>query len=484
MTDVTAPRRRFRPDPAVWATVDATLRRHAARTANALDTRDLAGKLWTRYRNHQPEHRAGHLFELMHAHGFNRDAIGKGAAVRARVTEWVGRPHAAADIELVDASRVVAEAQAKRCGDAAATALGHARAEYAGMQRVSPADQLADVNRKIDKRLALNPDGIRYDAFADARAHGTDRLHAEGVESRPITKAEVDRAAASPVGWANRQVAAEAGRQVGAAAVRGAAIGGAVSGVVETARQTARVRAGETSVAAAATEAAGDTARSAVRAGVLAGLEQGVRIGVAAGRVPAGFGTGTLPGAVAGATTDVAAAGLAYARGTIDGGEFASRSCESALQTGLMWACGTVGQTVIPLPVVGALAGGFVGQWSATVIAGGLAAAVEAAREDALEEERIAVLEAERHEAVATALRMREAVQDLGRERDAYLTAVVAPQLDAALLAVLEGSDDAVALLADLTSAFAGTPVFGTVDEFDAWMRDPDVVLVLDPNMT
>jgi phage tail tape-measure protein len=131
--------------------------------------------------------------------------------------------------------------------------------------------------------------------------------------------------------------------------------------------------------------------------------------------VPSALGAGTIPKALAGAVQEVAAAGLAMARQEIDAGEFAARSCESTLQTALVWACGAVGQSVIPVPVVGALVGGFVGQHSATVIVQGLHQAVAAAREDGLEEARVALLEAEAAAAVETAVLLSEAERALGR---------------------------------------------------------------------
>jgi hypothetical protein len=57
----------------------------------------------------------------------------------------------------------------------------------------------------------------------------------------------------------------------------------------------------------------------------------------------------------------VVEAGTAFARSEITAAEFAARSCESTLQTGLTWMCGALGQTVLPVPVVGALVGGLVG---------------------------------------------------------------------------------------------------------------------------
>jgi hypothetical protein len=93
----------------VWAAVHAATRRLAEQTTNALDTRALAARLDARYRNVDLRQRAGHMFELMHAHGFNRDAIKQGSRLRARVTNWDGAPAAAADLHIVDGARVVAE---------------------------------------------------------------------------------------------------------------------------------------------------------------------------------------------------------------------------------------------------------------------------------------------------------------------------------------------------------------------------------------
>jgi hypothetical protein len=148
---------------------------------------------------------------------------------------------------------------------------------------------------------------------------------------------------------------------------------------------------------------------------------------------------------------------------------------------GMVWAFGAVGQTVLPVPVVGALVGGLVGQIAATAIAQGLQIAIAAAREAGVEEERIAALEAEACAAVTAAVVLGEAERALGEQRKAYVTATVGPLLEDALHAVALGSDDAVKRLTELTTSFAGKPLFCTVEEFNRWMAEPGA-LVLDPN--
>lgn len=466
----------------VWATVQAATRRLAEHTGNSLATRDLVARLDARYRNVGLEQRAGHMFELMHAHGFNRDAITRGSLLRARITNWNGAPAAAADLHIVDSARVVAEAQAKLRGKVAEAAFDQATARYEGMQRLVAADQLDDLNALLDKRLAASPEGLHYEAYQDVRAHSTDCLRHDGVASDPISRVEALDAATSPRSWGNRQAASAAAKQVGAAAAVGAAGGAITAGVCAAAAEAARARTGETTISGAAWSAAGAATRGAAREGTLAGLAETVKVAAAAGKMPAALGAGTVPAAVVEAVAAVSAAGLAFARGQIDAGDLAAQSCESTLQTGLVWACGTVGQTVIPLPVVGAMVGGLVGQWSATIIAQGLRDAAEAARADAVAEERIALLEAEILDAVAAAARLSDAESELGRHRGAYVTAIVLPLLDDALLAVADGSADAVKMLVELAGAFAGRPLFCTFEEFDARMRDDDLTLLLNPN--
>lgn len=110
----TGPRgtRRGRPrwtDAAVWAAVEAGTRQLAEQTGETLRTRVLAHRLATVYGRLDLPQRAGHLFELMHASAFNREAIANGFGVRAHVTgctvydaHTAREPWQAGDLMLVD----------------------------------------------------------------------------------------------------------------------------------------------------------------------------------------------------------------------------------------------------------------------------------------------------------------------------------------------------------------------------------------------
>jgi len=489
---------------AAWALVNAATGRAAAQTAEALRVEKIAQRVAYRYPNATLPQLAGRMFEVMHELSFNHDAIAKGSKTRATTTEWVlgGSQSAAADLHLRDeGGRLLAQAQAKVMGDTVRAARSIVNGRYEGMQRLIPGDQLDAVKRVLGERLTLNPEGLGFTDYVDAEAHVTATLHVDDpslhsgffrrggqVHSAPISTTEARTAAEDIAGWGKDQVHHAASHQVTTAMAAGALTGAALAGVVEAAKQAARVRAGETSAAAAAATAAGAAAMGAVRSASVAGLGEAISVAVAAKALPTVLGKGCTPAAMAGAVVDIAEAGVAFARGSIDAAELAERCCESALQTVLVGVCGALAQTAIPVPVVAGLVGGLVGQAAATLISQGLRAALSAARADlaageVVDEELLAVLADETACAIATAILLGEAERALGAERNAYVSATVSPLLDDALIAVTSASpEEALKRLAEVAHCFNGQPLFVTVEEFDAWMGDPTTSLMLNPN--
>ncbi|GAB7192135.1 hypothetical protein NUM3379_28440 [Kineococcus sp. NUM-3379] len=260
-------------DAATWALVNASTRKLADQTAEALRIREIAQQIAARHRNTGLPQRAGHLFEVMHEASFNRNAIKKGSALRAPTTEWAagGSQNAAADLHILDGQRLLAAAQAKLMGRATTTARSIANDRYDGMQRLIAVDQLKTVEDLLDRRLTLNPEEINYADYADARAHVTDTLHAGIVSSRPVTTTRAHKAAA----------------------------------------------------------------RGAVRSGSIAGLGKSIGIAAKAGTLPAALGRGSSPAAMAEAVIDITEAGIAFARGDLDSGDLAARCCQAALRTAI-----------------------------------------------------------------------------------------------------------------------------------------------------
>ncbi|MFI7358209.1 hypothetical protein ACIBTP_30340 [Streptomyces avidinii] len=465
-----------------WWAADTATRKFAAATVETLNTRETVQRLARRYVAHANTYRAGHLFEVEHALSFNQAAARAGSGVRAVVSEWMpgGSQTAAADILLVDAGRTVGEVQAKLTSSTYGTAYQIRRGHYTGMTRLVAGDKVAAVDDLLRRRLTMNPDGIGFADYADAHAHLADTIRYGDIGSQPVDLADAHRHATDPEKWMRGRVRRAVGGEAAAAAATGAAVGAAVAAALSAAGQLGRIRAGETSPAQAAVTAAAEAARGAARAGSLAGLASLVRTAGRAGRLPAAFGGGELASATAGAALAVAGAGLQLAQGQIDGGEFAARSAEAALRASLTWACGAVAQSVIPVPVVGALVGGLVGQAAGTVIVQGLQAALVIARGTRCTGTR--TLEHELLAASLTAGLLATAAGSLGPRT--HVRTAVLPAL-APVRDHLTGPDPARALssLAVLTADRAGVPLHFTPEEFDTWMTALDAApLVLDPN--
>lgn len=234
----------------------------------------------------------------------------------------------------------------------------------------------------------------------------------------------------------------------------------------------------------------GSGVKGGVRGGLIGGIgaglqsaaRRGLEDGVAFDWMPKKLANGAAPFAVAKCIVDVGEAAFDLARGTIDATTFAVRSAESLTTTAIVYACSTAGQTLIPVPGLGAVAGGLAGQLAATLFINGVRMGIAALRAagDA-EEARIAALEAE----VLVALEVESALQDalraMAEEFGAAMRDFVLPMLDSVEASLLEeDADAAVARLTQLTLAFGGTPVFTGVAEFDALMAG-DQPLVLRP---
>jgi hypothetical protein len=187
--------------------------------------------------------------------------------------------------------------------------------------------------------------------------------------------------------------------------------------------------------------------------------------------------------AMGAAVVGFAEAGFAYARGDIDRADLATRCANVTAKTSIVWAFSAIGQTMIPIPVIGSLAGGFVGQLVGAQCVRGLQMAIVAVRQANVGDERLAALEEELLTAAVPTEELSQLTTRVGIRSDAYLGQVVMPRLDEARRALVLDQDDQVLVrFADTVAALGQEPLFTTMPEFDAWMADQSTVLSLDGN--
>ena len=473
-------------DPVVWAISVEANAETREQLAYLLSQREIVNQINQRFGALDVGQRAGHVFEWAHELTFNLDAIARNEEVRAQVTTWLGEPHAPDDLRVVaETGEVLQRVQAKvveRIAQRIGSDNGLSDSKYSGMDRLVPSDHLAATDELLDRRLQM-PEGLLHERYADARSHLTDRIDSEGVQSAPLSTEQLRDAASDPKQFLHDYVDDNHLRQVlqgaGAAAAAGAVIAGAsavsqhalatgsVSGVdwAATAILAAKAGARQAAVAAAA-NVISDQAQHQLADGATGAIEQ--------------LSSGTLPFAIARGAFDVAVIAHGVASGRLSDAEAASAAAASITRTGSVWACAAAGQTLIPIPVVGAMIGGVVGQYGATMISQGLQIAIAARDLDRQWDAEYEKLVAEVALVEAIAASELVEIRELAEKHHSAFSEFVLPSLSRIESLVGESNPNHVLEeLARITGQFGASPVFSTVVEFEAFMLDANAVLHL-----
>jgi hypothetical protein len=334
----------------------------------------------------------GRVAEEAHAATFNADAAMKGRSkLFARTTVGAGRPHDVVDVEILSEGRPVSSAQLKYHGTAEKTAKALSEPQYRGQQKIGPAEQLKGIRNTADKEAARNvvrrPEQAEH--YRDTSARAGDQLEYEGIKSRELTrKGALKLARNGRKGQAalKRIKPLPAGKRLaeaaGIGALGGGAAGGVVSGTVAAYINTREALSGQKSVGEAALDtikaSAVGAAEGAAKGAVGATLQAGV-VSLARSAAPQVVRQGARAAArgnvaiAAGAViVDSVVGGVQYARGDINGREYAGKVGESASAAGAGLAgakAGAVLGTALA-PGVGSVVGALVG-----AIAGGMGGA-------------------------------------------------------------------------------------------------------------
>ncbi|MEQ9498728.1 MAG: hypothetical protein RIT81_17755 [Deltaproteobacteria bacterium] len=325
----------------------------------------------------------GRIAEEVHAATFNANAHLSGApTLTARTTASVGRPSAAADIELLRAGRIVDGAQLKYSRFPGQNAQRLSRADYRPMQKVAPSDQLAktaDVARRLEQRNALRRPA-RAAELRDTAERVTDRITHDGVTSEPLTFDEAQglarasrKGAAKLPRPAERSVGAEIAATTSKAAVAGLVAGGAVTAATSAFTNVRACMRGEKTGADAAKSVCVDTSVGALDGASKAALGAALKSGGAAlaksaaptalKQVGGALGRSNAAFAIGACVVDATVGGVRLARGEIDGTEYGKRVGESTSAAAGGWggAAGGAALGTMIFPGAGTAVGAVIG---------------------------------------------------------------------------------------------------------------------------
>lgn len=474
-------------DAAAWSAVDEVTRTTREQLAYLLTQGGVVSEIARRFGNLGAEQRQGHLFEWLHELEFNLDAISKDSDLRLRVTTWLNEPHAADDLRLLDGNDdIVGGAQAKVIGSATARLAGRGGLtdpKYEGLDLLTPSDHVDDTRSLIERRLAM-PEGPMHERYASVNERLTDHFEHEGVSSDPVSLADLKTVDSDTEAFLRSLIETNEFKQIATAGVTAGVIGAVVGGVSNIA--VARVKSGSFK-GVDWTQAGLDAARAGGAAAAVAIAGQTITVAaqqaVAAGGGAAAqaFAGGSLPFALSRGAADLASIGHGLATHRLPGQKAAIRCAESVTRTSAIWACAAIGQTIIPLPVIGSVVGGIVGQYGSAMLIEGLKLAVLArdtsAQWDVEYEQLLREADAVRQRAEAELAWLHE----IDEVYDTAFAGLVLPKLDGIAASVGSGRpDEVLSELADLTLLCGGTPLFASMEAFERFMANAEIPLSLD----
>lgn len=201
-------------------------------TNEAIKGMDLLRSIAKEKYNVDYAQKKGNLFEFIEAAKFNKNSANAGKSVRAIVTHADGRPHAPADIELVDGGRIIDSVQAKVSDKATQTAFDFKDPKYADMQRITVSDNVKRVKELTDKRTES---GSLYSSdYENSKKNITDSLtdRRDGTNSGGTSKKELELVSDNTNAYATHYEINQYVKEVGITAVNSAASSMIVSGSV------------------------------------------------------------------------------------------------------------------------------------------------------------------------------------------------------------------------------------------------------------
>jgi hypothetical protein len=447
--------------------------------ANWDDARRLAA---THVNNTAPQ-QAGHAFEFVEALKFNANAAKASKALRAFTTASQGKPRDPADIVIKHGDKVVREVQAKvyekgrnavnRC------VLALSDEKYDGKQRLVPSDHEHAVRTRLGKALS-RPENIKTQDYRDVEKHLTGELRHGNVTSGGTTAREARIAGRDPEAWLQGQARDAMVNETLKAAAVGAASGAVFGAAAHSLQLAIKARHTDIGISESIVEITTAATTAGVRSGVTSGLAKVIEIGARNTDILSPLAESTAPIAIANTVLEVGEAAYQYATGVIDADELVDRCAGVAMRNTGAWAFGVVGQTVIPIPVVGALVGSTAGYVTSAIVLQGFKLARVAASDADAAEDRLRELDTQAVAAVMALEEQRLTLEALIAEKAQDYREVLVPLMDGLERDLTVGNDSSgMDALVALNLELSYKLEWSTLPQFDEFMADPQRTLQL-----
>ena len=427
-------------------------------------------------KNTPPDKLKGNLFEYIEALRFNKQAARHGSEATAQVTAASGRPHAAADIEIVEDHTVVKEVQSKVSDDSSYLAHQQANPKYRDMDRLVPRNKADSTRLHSEKRTEslLEEGDLRAEDYRDSSARIEGELRHGEISSGGTTTKELEFASKHPKLFAALEQGGALVQEAHKAGLHGAGAAAVVEGAISTSRNLVAYSKGELEGKEAAANIAKEVGKSSVRGYSTAATGRFIRHGAAKAGLPT-LAKSNVATAVAAALIETGVVVYDYMKGEITAGEAAERIGNTGCSTLISIYTGAAAGAVFGPAgaVVGAVAGYMVTtsvyQSCIAIMRDARLAEEEASRAVALCEQAMRSLDQQR-ESFETMLN--EYLKERQAKFDGFFTAI-----DEAMDA--DRTDDAIFALSGLVASCGRELHLASFEEFDTFMLESDAPITI-----
>lgn len=288
----------------------------------------------------------GNLFEYIEAVKFNRNAANAGVSTRAVVTADVGRPHDAADIEIVKNGKVIEKVQAKFVSPSsklsetkleksdvksvfyqAGGQKGHF-GKYRGMQRLIRKDDnynskgsLLESSKRLSKARA-DAGGLHSEDYKDVYKNLTDELTSktDGITSGGTTLEELQKLNENPDKFLKELERQQFATEISTHTIKGAEVGFVTNAVVSGVQNIFSVLSDKKELDEALKDIGVTATKGALRGGFTGTLASLIRIKGKKAGIPV-ISDNCAATVIAGGVIDSGVAFYAYAKGEISSEE-------------------------------------------------------------------------------------------------------------------------------------------------------------------
>ncbi|MFW9602439.1 MAG: hypothetical protein ACMV1B_08980 [Prevotella sp.] len=339
-------------------------KRFTERTIRIFDDADHLSLLADKLKNVIQDKAQGNLFEQLETMKFNYDALQKDSALFAKTTASMGFPTDPVDIIISDGKKIVREVQAKSCNSAARSAFSLSQHKYNEMLRLSPCEQHSKIEELLKKRIASGT--LKADEYEQTLRNLVKTLQHDNIASSGTTYEEAlnatDPSVAQKIADEFKLKSSltdmhESGKYAGS-------LGAKITGGISILSESYALYNGEHELGEAVVNVISSSAKGYATGYTVTALSKGIQHTTShflGESIAKSLTRSNAPVAIAAGIVNAGKSMISYINGDIDSDQLLDEISHTAITSTSSFYYGALGQSLIPIPVVGAMIGAGVG---------------------------------------------------------------------------------------------------------------------------